>query len=104
MKTLKWSINVDLIEKVIIILVEYLFQGYVEKLQIELQSCQENYLDAVDKCSALEEELKECKEKLSLYKQDDLGNNPSNTVTANQTDPLTGIMNWQDRSLLHWRK
>lgn len=51
-----------------------MLQGYVEKLQIELQSCQENYLDAVDKCSALEEELKQCKEKLSLFQQDDLGN------------------------------
>lgn len=50
-----------------------LFQGYVEKLQIELQRCQENYLDAMDKCSVLEEELNSCKDKLSLYEQDDLG-------------------------------
>lgn len=50
-----------------------LFQGYVEKLQIELQRCQENYLDAMDKCSVLEEELNTCKDKLSIFEQDDLG-------------------------------
>ncbi|XP_054267810.1 centrosomal protein of 290 kDa-like [Macrosteles quadrilineatus] len=47
-------------------------KGYVEKLQIELQRCQENYLDAIDKCSALEEELKQAKEKLKLFDCNDL--------------------------------
>ncbi|XP_046686509.1 centrosomal protein of 290 kDa-like [Homalodisca vitripennis] len=47
-------------------------KGYVEKLQIELQRCQENYLDSVDKCSILEEELQKCKEKLKLFEHDDL--------------------------------
>lgn len=50
-----------------------LFQGYVEKLQIELQRCQENYLDAIDKGSTLEEELKQAKEKLKLFDHNDLG-------------------------------
>lgn len=50
-----------------------LLQDYVEKLQIELQTCQENYLDAVDKCSALEEELKRFNKQFSPCKRDDLG-------------------------------
>lgn len=48
-------------------------QGYVEKLQIELQKCQENYLDAVDKNSTLERELKEAKTKIMLLEKEGPG-------------------------------
>lgn len=48
---------------------EYILQNYVEKLQIEVQNLQENYLDAIEKASVLDKELKNAQEKIdSLQK------------------------------------
>uniref|UniRef100_A0A1B6CNZ0 Centrosomal protein of 290kDa coiled-coil region domain-containing protein n=2 Tax=Clastoptera arizonana TaxID=38151 RepID=A0A1B6CNZ0_9HEMI len=46
-------------------------KGYVENLQIELQRCQENYLDSVERIANLEQDLKEAKSKLT-YQQEDV--------------------------------